>query len=111
MNPGDASIEGEILAKADAALRRVLDPEMGINVVDLGLVHSLRLRGHVLVLNYQLTSDSCPIGGMMAAAMHDALDALPEVMGVDMHLLDDPPWSADRISPQGKKMLGIEGTH
>jgi metal-sulfur cluster biosynthetic enzyme len=103
--------EAAVLAQAETALRAVVDPEIGINVVDLGLVHGLRLRGDVLDLTYQLTSATCPIGGMMAAAMHDALDALPGVMGVDMHLLDDPPWSADRISPQGKKILGIDGTH
>jgi len=88
-------------------LRTVMDPEMGINVVDLGLVRSLRLRGNVLELGYQLTSATCPIGGMMAAAMHDALDALPGVMGVDMDLVEDPPWGVDRMSPEGRKALGM----
>jgi metal-sulfur cluster biosynthetic enzyme len=99
--------EAALLAQADAALRTVIDPEMGVNVVDLGLVRAVRLRGKILALSYQLTSPTCPIGGMMAAAMHDVLEALPGVLGVEMDLQEDPPWSIERMSPQGRKILGI----
>ena len=80
---------------------------MGINVVDLGLVQGLKLRGDVLELSYQLTSATCPIGGMIASAMHDALDALPEIMGVEMSLVTDPPWGIERMTPEGRKALGM----
>lgn len=100
--------EAALLARATEALRTVVDPEMGVNVVDLGLVWGLAWRGGVLELSYQLTSATCPIGGMMAQAMHDVLAALPEVMGVDMHLVEDPPWDVERISPAGRRALGMD---
>src|SRR5665213_3457606 len=86
--------EAAIFARADAALRTVIDPEMGVNVVDLGLARRVQLRGNLLHLTYQLTSATCPIGGMMAFAMHDALDAPPQVMGVEMEMQEDPPWAS-----------------
>jgi len=91
---------------ARQALYNVYDPELGVNVMDLGLVVALSVDQGEAVLRYRLTSPSCPVGGMIANAMDDALR---EVRGIEQVLLlreDDPPWTADCISPQGRQAMG-----
>jgi len=96
-----------LLASATAALRQVVDPELGINVVDLGLVASLELHGDIVSVNYRLTSHTCPVGGMITSAMHDALEAVPGIFGAELHLSEDPPWGPELMTPEGRAALGL----
>lgn len=95
------------LALATEALRRVVDPEMGINVVDMGLIAGMELHGDVISLSYRLTSQTCPVGGMITAAMHDALEAVPGVLGAELHASQDPPWGPELMTPEGRAALGL----
>ncbi len=105
---GHAMDEHEtLLAAATAALRRVVDPELGVNVVDLGLLAELTEDRGLLRIRYKLTSPHCPVGGMIAAGMHDAVAALPGVSAVVMEQVEDEPWSVACVSPEGRALLGL----
>lgn len=92
---------------AREALYGVADPELGINVVDLGLIIGLAFDQGEMSLRYRLTSPTCPVGSMVASAMDDALRGVPGVEATLLYREDDPPWSADCISPEGRKAMGI----
>ncbi|RPI43938.1 MAG: DUF59 domain-containing protein [Betaproteobacteria bacterium] len=89
------------------ALRRVLDPEVGINIVDLGLVYAIDVeQGHVRV-RMTLTSAGCPMGGSLIEEVEAALTAvLPADTTHEVELVWDPPWSAERMSEAAKRQLG-----
>lgn len=95
----------QLLAEARRRLREVYDPELGINVVDLGLLESLRLEGALLVLRYRLTSDACPVGPMIVDGMRSVLEGLPGVAEVRSEQLMDG-WSPERMTPEGRLLLG-----
>lgn len=88
------------------ALRHVMDPELGINVVDLGLVQRLEERRGHFHLAYKLTSATCPVGDMIARGMREALESLEGCRGVQAELLEDA-WSPDDMSPEGCKKLNF----
>jgi metal-sulfur cluster biosynthetic enzyme len=106
---GDASTNGhgavseqEILE----ALKAVIDPELGINIVDLGLVYDVDITdGHVHV-SYTLTTMGCPIGPLIEAQMHQLLDPLPGVDSFDAEMVLRPPWSPEMMSEEAKEALG-----
>jgi metal-sulfur cluster biosynthetic enzyme len=90
-----------------AALQDVIDPELGVNVVDLGLVFGVDLRQGRVGVRMTLTSSGCPLGGVLTAAVAEAIEAaLPEVAAVDVELVWEPPWSPDRVSEAGREQLG-----
>jgi metal-sulfur cluster biosynthetic enzyme len=80
---------------------------MGINVVDMGLVAGMDLQGDVIQLRYRLTSHTCPVGGMITSAMHDALEGVPGVLGAELTYSDDPPWGPELMTPEGRAALGL----
>ena len=104
---GDVDIEA-LRARLVAALRTVYDPEIPVNVYDLGLVYRLYVDdvGDVQV-EMTLTAPSCPIAGEIVAEVHDKLRATPDVARVRTRLVWDPPWSTDRISPAVRLELGL----
>jgi metal-sulfur cluster biosynthetic enzyme len=89
------------------ALRQVLDPELGVNVVDLGLVLGLQVQQDRLCLRMTFTSAACPMGEQLL----DDIDAvllplLPADMGLDIALGFDPPWHPGRMQPAARAALG-----
>lgn len=106
------------------ALRQCYDPEIPVNVVDLGLVYDLTVsplpggnpsRGgtpakeegvHVSV-KMTLTAPGCGMGPAIAADAHARLLALPGVASAEVALVWDPPWSAEMMSPEGRRILGV----
>jgi metal-sulfur cluster biosynthetic enzyme len=88
------------------ALKAVLDPELGINIVDLGLVYDVDIAdGHVHV-TYTLTTMGCPIGPLVEAQMHQLLDPLPGIDSFDAEMVLRPPWSPEMMSEEAKEALG-----
>ena len=90
-------------------LRAVLDPEIGVNVVDLGLVYLARITdGHVEV-QMTLTSRACPMGEMVLDDARMRVEAcFPNAAQVDVELVWDPPWHQSMISADGRKKLGLD---
>jgi metal-sulfur cluster biosynthetic enzyme len=103
--PGAGSVpEEEILE----ALKDVVDPELGINVVDLGLIYGINLSAdNVATLDMTLTSAACPLTDVIEDQAHSALDGL--VQGVKINWVWLPPWGPDKITDEGREQLRALG--
>ena len=89
------------------ALRRVKDPELNLNILDLGLVYGIRVEGTVVNVDMTLTSPGCPSGAEIMADADRHLRALPGVTDVSVNLVWSPFWSPDRIEPRVRAYLGF----
>ncbi|MBK5958623.1 hydroxylase [Rhodoplanes elegans] len=92
-----------------SALKQVLDPEMGISIVDLGLVYRADWTAEGIVVDMTTTAPTCPFGEVMARAAKAALRrTFTETPSVQVRLLWDPPWSPERMTEEGRFALGWE---
>lgn len=90
-----------------AALYEVYDPELGINVVDLGLVYEIEVEGSRVRVVMTLTTPGCPLHDSIAEAVHEAVVAFaPGVSEVVVDLVWDPPWRPEMITEAGRRELG-----
>ncbi|MFD0900519.1 metal-sulfur cluster assembly factor [Actinomadura sediminis] len=89
------------------ALKDVVDPELGINVVDLGLVYGVNLDGGVATLDMTLTSAACPLTDVIEDQAHSALEGL--VQDVKINWVWLPPWGPDKITEEGRDQLRALG--
>jgi metal-sulfur cluster biosynthetic enzyme len=89
------------------ALRQVEDPELGMDIVDLGLLYDVEVAGpHVKVI-YSLTSMGCPAGPLIEQDIERVVRDIPDVEAVDTELTFDPPWTPEKMSEDAKFILGI----
>jgi FeS assembly SUF system protein len=92
-----------------AALKKVYDPEMPVNIWELGLIYDCAVDEQGLVaLRMTLTAPNCPVAGSLPAEVERAARGVPGVTDVKLELTFDPPWSKDRMSEAAKLALGIE---
>ncbi len=89
------------------ALRQVEDPELGMDIVDLGLLYDVEVVGPRVKVTHSLTSMGCPVGPMIQEDIHRVTSEIDGVEDVDVELTWDPPWSPDRMSDDAKFILGI----
>ena len=89
------------------ALREVEDPELGMDIVELGLFYDAEIDGDTVKIVHSLTSMGCPAGPMIQEGIHDAVASLPGVAQVEVELTFDPPWTPDRMSEDAKFILGF----
>lgn len=88
-------------------LLQVIDPEVGENIVDLGLVYGIEVEGNVAKVTLTLTSQACPMGEMLLDDIHATLTRLlPNEMEFDVDLVWEPPWNPDMMSVEAKQRLG-----
>ena len=98
----------EMLADLEEAMRDVVDPELGINVVDLGLVYDVHLdEGQNVVLDMTLTSAACPLTDVITDQTNQALEGL--VNEVTINWVWMPPWGPDKITDDGRDQLRALG--
>lgn len=93
-------------------LKTCFDPEIPVNIVDLGLVYSLELQRPseselVVEISMTLTAPGCGMGPTIAEDARQKILSLPGVTGAEVNLVWDPPWSPERISQEGKEKLGM----
>lgn len=88
-------------------LRRVKDPDLQLNIVDLGLVYGTRVDGTTVSVDMTLTSPGCPSGPEIMRDMEDALRTLPGVENVQVNLIWTPFWSPDKMEPRVRAYLGL----
>ncbi len=89
------------------ALKDVLDPELGVNIVDLGLVYRAERTREGIVVEMTMTTPTCPIGEMMTEQAELALrQRFPDAASIHVHLMWDPPWSPELMTEEGRRMLG-----
>lgn len=89
------------------ALLRVIDPEIGENIVDLGLVYGIKVEGNIAKVDLTMTTPACPMGEMLLDDIHATLTRmLPNDVEFDIHWVWEPPWSPSMISAEAKQRLG-----
>jgi FeS assembly SUF system protein len=99
------SLKDDILT----ALKKVYDPEMPVNIYELGLIYAIDLNdAGEAVIRMTLTAPNCPVAGTLPGDVERAARAVPGVSSVKVELTFDPPWTKDRMSEAAKLALGIE---
>src|SRR5580700_12113709 len=95
----DADIRG--------ALRHVVDPEIGVNIVDLGLVYRIEVEGARARIAMTMTSPACPLADYLKDLVTSAIRRhVPDVVDVDIDVVSEPPWDPDTMSDEARRQLG-----
>ena len=90
-------------------LKSVSDPEYPLSIVDLGMVYDVRVVNETAHVKMTFTSIGCPAIDMIVGDVRDALTAIPGIEQVEVDVVWSPPWTKDKISDRGKKILAIYG--
>ena len=90
------------------ALKEVYDPEIPVNIVDLGLIYDVDINGTDVDVKMTLTAAGCGMGPYIAQQAEWAISELEDVEDVNVNIVFDPPWDPERITEDGKKLLGID---
>ena len=104
----DSSTEHPLYEEVVEACRTVHDPEIPVNIYDLGLVYSIRIdEENAVAIDMTLTAPGCPVAGEMPGWVADAVEPLPGVKQVDVRLVWEPPWDMGRLSDEARLELGF----
>ena len=90
------------------ALRNVYDPEIPVNVLDLGLIYDVQVNEGTIYVQMTLTAPGCGMGPMIAQQAEWAVSELDGVEDVEVEMVFDPPWTPEMITEDGKKLLGLD---
>jgi FeS assembly SUF system protein len=91
-----------------AALRTVYDPEIPVNIYDLGLIYRIDIGEDASVaIDMTLTAPACPVAGMMPVMVREAVQKVEGVGDVEVELIWDPPWSQDKMTEEAQLQLGL----
>lgn len=101
---GTASITED---RVKLALRRVKDPELNLNILDLGLIYEIRVDGADVEIDMSLTSPGCPSGPEIMTDAEQQVKAIPGVGAVALNLVWSPMWTPERIEPRVRAYLGF----
>jgi FeS assembly SUF system protein len=103
-----SSTEHPIYEDVVAALRTVHDPEIPVNIYDLGLVYRIGIDPEgAVAIDMTLTAPGCPVAGEMPGWVADAVSPVPGVKTVDVNLVWEPPWGMDKLSDEARLELGF----
>jgi metal-sulfur cluster biosynthetic enzyme len=91
------------------ALRRVIDPELGVNIVDLGLIYAVRIRGGEVDVTMTLTTPGCPRHGVLLRAAERVLQGIEGVTQGRFHLVWEPPWDPGMMSEAARRQIAGTG--
>lgn len=107
--PDDQSPSGDGVneQQVKAALRKVKDPELNLNILDLGLIYTIAVEGSAVNIDMSLTSPGCPSGPEIMTNAEQAVREIPGVTDVTVNLVWSPYWSPDRIEPRIRAYLGM----
>ncbi len=89
-------------------LKQVIDPELGIDIVSLGLIYDVRYEEGEAEIDLTLTSPGCPLAGVIDMEIKKSLAELPEIKNLHIELVWDPPWTKELISEEVRAELGID---
>ncbi|HEV7418326.1 MAG TPA: metal-sulfur cluster assembly factor [Mycobacterium sp.] len=109
----ETALPDEVFADLEEAMRDVVDPELGINVVDLGLVYGLNLEqtdsGAIALIDMTLTSAACPLTDVIEDQSRTALVGAGLVTDIKINWVWNPPWGPDKITEDGREQLRALG--
>jgi metal-sulfur cluster biosynthetic enzyme len=98
--------EEEVKKKVIEALKGVYDPEIPVNIYDLGLIYDIKIEGRKIKIRMGLTAPGCPVAGQIAFMAEEAVrQAVPEAEDVEIDLDLETPWDPRRVTPEGREML------
>jgi metal-sulfur cluster biosynthetic enzyme len=107
---GHGTSDDRLAGQVQEALREVLDPEVGIDIVELGLVYAVTVREGDVRVTLTMTSSACPLHEHVTASAEAAIRrSVPGVRSVRVDLVWDPPWRPDMLSAAAKRQLGWGG--
>lgn len=89
------------------SLKNVIDPELGINIVDLGLVYNVAVDDGTLHVEYTLTTMGCPIGPLIESQMRQMIEGVEGVDDFEAEMVFTPPWTPDKMSEEAKAAMGM----
>ena len=92
--------------EVETALTNVIDPELGLDFVELGLIYGIEVDGPNVSVTYTLTTPACPIGPMVAQQIEEFVSELDGVESVESSMIFTPPWSPEMMSEDAKFALG-----
>lgn len=103
------AIQDETLTEEDVfeALEEVIDPELGLDFVSLGLVYDVNIQGEEVYVTFTLTTPACPIGPQVSEQMKEFVGDLPGVTAVHPKMVFDPAWSPEMMTDDAKFALGF----
>src|SRR5213593_2944250 len=114
MLDGGAPADTDSSADTDSLKEHVLEvlknvhvPELGINIVDLGLVYGVEIEGESVHITYTLTTMGCPIGPLIEAEMRQFLSGVEGIENVEAEMVLRPPWTPEMMSEEAKEALGF----
>ncbi|MFE3839151.1 SUF system Fe-S cluster assembly protein [Pseudogemmobacter sonorensis] len=103
-----SSVDHPLYDQVVEACRSVFDPEIPVNIYDLGLVYTIEIDAENAVnITMSLTAPGCPVAGEMPGWVADAVEPLPGVKQVDVHMTFDPPWGMEMMSDEARLELGF----
>ena len=91
----------------EEALSNVIDPELGLDFVELGLIYGIEVDGGEVHVTFTLTTPGCPIGPQVTEQIEEFVGELPDVTSVQSSMTFTPPWTPDRMSEDAKFALGF----
>ena len=103
-----AEIKEVTVDEIQEALRDVYDPEIPVNVLDLGLIYDIQINEGQVYVQMTLTAPGCGMGPYIAQNAEWRIAEVDGVSDVEVDMVFDPPWNADMITEDGKKLLGID---
>lgn len=101
--PADATLQEKVIA----VLRGIYDPEIPVNIYDLGLIYKLDIQGQDVTIDMTLTTPNCPVADAMPAQVESTLSRIDGIGKVSVRLTWDPPWDMSNLSDEVKLTLGI----
>jgi FeS assembly SUF system protein len=87
-------------------LKQIYDPEIPMNIVDLGLIYGFEWKENDVTLKMTLTAPGCPVAGILAEEVKTAIEKVPNVHSAKVDMIWDPPWSPERMSDFAKRQFG-----
>jgi metal-sulfur cluster biosynthetic enzyme len=98
---------GDLEKQVIEALKQVDDPELGINIVDLGLVYDVSIEGDAVHVTYTLTTMGCPIGPLIETQIKQMIEPIDGIDRVEAEMVLTPPWTPEKMSEEAKAALGM----
>lgn len=93
--------------KIEEKLKTVIDPELGVSIVDLGLVYGIDIKDDKVGVKMTLTFPGCPLVHQIIGGAKEAVESIPGVKEADIELVWEPPWTPDRVKKEIREELGI----
>jgi FeS assembly SUF system protein len=101
------SAKGEKEEKVIDLLKQIFDPEIPVNIYDLGLIYGIKCEGAGIAVKMTLTTPNCPAAQSLPATVKQALERIPGITQVSVEVVWTPPWTREMISEEGCKILGL----